>query len=81
MQKEKKLFQRKKLSYQKVFVEIDHALQLSWISDVYLFSEQELLFQEFMEYVHPSHFMNKNVFKKYMDLKGAKIENVDHLFR
>lgn len=43
--------------------------------------EQELLFQEFMEHVHPSHFMNKIVFTKYMDLKGAKVENIDHLFR
>ncbi|XP_060578202.1 uncharacterized protein LOC132735281 [Ruditapes philippinarum] len=43
--------------------------------------EQELLFQEFMEHVHPSHFMNKTVFTKYMDLKGGKVDNIDHLFR
>ncbi|KAL4223534.1 hypothetical protein ACF0H5_017005 [Mactra antiquata] len=43
--------------------------------------DQELLFQEFIEYVHPSQFMNKTVFTKYMDLKGAKIENIDHFFR
>lgn len=43
--------------------------------------EQELLFQEFMEFTHPSQFMNKVVFSKYMELKAAKMDNIDHLFR
>ncbi|WAR03613.1 PP12-like protein [Mya arenaria] len=43
--------------------------------------EQELLHEEFMELVHPSHFMNKTLFSKYMELKGARMDQVDHLFR
>lgn len=43
--------------------------------------EQELLFREFMDWVHPSQFMNKARFTSYMDLKGAKLDNIDHLFR
>ena len=38
-------------------------------------------FQEVMEWTHPSQTMNKAVFSKYIQMKGAKRENIDHLFR
>ena len=40
-----------------------------------------MLFQEVMEWTHPSQTMNKAVFSKYIQMKGAKGENIDHLFR
>ncbi|XP_052234478.1 uncharacterized protein LOC127847015 [Dreissena polymorpha] len=43
--------------------------------------DQELLYQEFMDSVHPSSFMNPLVFTKYMTQKGAKSEHMTHLFR
>ena len=46
-----------------------------------LFSDQELLFQEFMDWTHPSYNMNKVVFTKYLEGKGGKVDNIDHLFR
>ncbi|KAK3587623.1 hypothetical protein CHS0354_032831 [Potamilus streckersoni] len=43
--------------------------------------EQILLFEDFMEWSHPSQSMNKKVFTEYIKEKGAKAEVTDHLFR
>ena len=34
-----------------------------------------------MEWTHPSQTMNKAVLSKYIQMKGAKGENIDHFFR
>ncbi|XP_061163616.1 uncharacterized protein LOC133172682 [Saccostrea echinata] len=43
--------------------------------------EQDLLYQEFMDWCLPCSMMNKTVFKEYIVHKGAKEEQVDALFR
>ena len=39
-----------------------------------------MLFQEVMEWTLPSQTI-KAVFSKYIQMKGTKGENIDHLFR
>ncbi|XP_062611912.1 uncharacterized protein LOC134273725 [Saccostrea cucullata] len=43
--------------------------------------EQDLLYQEFMDWCLPCSMMNKTVFKEYIVHKGAKEEQVEALFR
>ena len=38
-----------------------------------------MLFQEVMEWTHPSQTMNKAVFSKYIQMKGAKGENIEKI--
>ena len=40
-----------------------------------------MLSQEIMDRTNPSQTLNKAVFSKYIQMKGAKGENIDHLFR
>ena len=39
-----------------------------------------MLFQEVMEWTHPSQTMNKAVFSKYIQMKGAKGENIEKIW-
>ncbi|XP_059143414.1 uncharacterized protein LOC131930805 [Physella acuta] len=44
--------------------------------------EQESLFQEFVEYCHPSQYMNYATFSSYMtSCKGARLDTIPELFR
>ena len=48
---------------------------------VLLISEQDLLFQEYIDYCHPTQNMNLNTFTSFMTLlKGARPETIPALF-